>query len=373
MVRSIVAILVTRGMASESAVLMQSQASGEASLKIAGSTRVDKMRMNSKMMEDAYKGLLQKIVDSKSLQDPETGKPYLPDKSFLDIVEQQFAIMKTGLREEKGANEDILAADHGRISECNAARDRAFPTILNLQGAMQGARATHASCRGREDTDIDDMENKCTAFDAIQDKCDQQNIGVNQDWYAVFHENDENPLKTIVNAATDCHEAVEKVKVTASTCDGNQDDFKSAYCSYAQQLEATCTTHSRCYASELQKLRDDEATIQQLERDGKAIYRTIDKIKCYVDELLVASTGGAMPSQAAINTCNGLQVDDSILTITYPTPEVKDDCDDPHHSSLGNVVNDMATASFRPGAGNWYNQEMDGLTNHDKLNADETC
>lgn len=373
MVRSIVAILVARGMASDSAVLMQSQAGGEGSLKTAGATRVEKMKMNSKMMEDAYKGLLQKVVDSKSLTDPETGKPYLPDKSFLDIVEQQFALMKTALREEKKTNEDVLAADHAAIVACNTARSDAFPNILSLQGTMQSARATHATCRGTEDTQIDDMEAKCTAFDAIQDKCDQDNIGVNQDWYAVFHETNDNPLKLIVNAATDCHNSVELVKVTASTCDGNQDDFKSAYCAYARELESTCNTHSQCYAAEVQDLRDDEVQIRQLERDGKAIYRTIDKIKCYVDELLTASTGGGMPTQAAINTCNGLQVDDSSLDITYPQEAPKDDCDNPHHESLGTVANDMATANFRPGKGNWYDAEMAGLTNHDKLNADEVC
>lgn len=372
MVRSIVAILVTTGMASESAVLMQSQAGDQGSLKTVSSSRVDKMKMNSKLMEDAYKGLLQKIVDSKSMSDPETGKPYLPDKSFLDIVEQQFALMKTELTKEKETNEQTLAKDIAAIAACNAARDAAFPNILSLQGAMQNQRGIHATCRGKEDGEIDDMETKCTAFDAIENKC-HPDMAVGQNWYAEFEEQIGNPLMAIVNAATDCHDSVEKLKVTAKTCDDNQDDFTAAYCSYAKELESTCITLSQCYTAELAQFNKDKAQIEVLERDGKAIYRTIDKIKCYVDELLVAATGGAMPSQAAINTCNALKVDDSSLTIIYPTPAVKDDCDDPHHSALGNIANDMATAGFRPGMGNWYDAEMVGLTNHDKLNADAPC
>lgn len=380
MVRSIVAILLSRGMASESGVLMQSQANNEGSLALAetsrGSVRVEKMKMNSKAMEEQYKALLQQVVDARSLQDPATGKPYLPNKGFLDIVEQQFALMRAELVREKELNIEALNEDHAQVRACNSARAADFPNILSLQGTMQTDRGAHSSCRGVEDTQIGTMETDCTTFDAIQDKCDIQNEGVNQDWYAQFHESDDNPLKTIVGAATACHQGVETVKVQAKNCDDAQDDFKAAYCAYANELQSVCRVHNECYARETKALADETAQVKILERDGKAIYRTIEKIKCYVDALLAAQVG-SMPTQSTVNGCNGKVIDDSSLTITYEDPEPQDKCGggiSPPHQDLGGDARDTsASATYRPGKGNWYDAEMVGLTDHDKLNDDDTC
>lgn len=380
MVRSIVAILLSRGMASESGVLMQSQSNNEGSLALAetsrGSVRVEKMKMNSKAMEEQYKSLLQQVVDARSLQDPATGKPYLPNKGFLDIVEQQFALMRAELVREKELNEEKLNEDHASIARCNSARSNAFPAILSLQGTMQTDRGAHSSCRGSEDTEIADMETKCTTFDAIQDKCDIQNEGVNQDWYAQFHDNDDNPLKTIVGAATACHQGVETIKVRAKNCDDAQDDFRASYCAYANELQSVCFTHKDCYLREKKALAQETAQVKVLERDGKAIYRTIEKIKCYVDALLAAQVG-SMPTQSTVNGCNGKVIDDSSLTIVYREPDEMDNCGGgssaPHKDLGGDARDTSASASYRPGKGNWYDAEMVGLTDHEKLNDDDTC
>merc|ERR1719502_586044 len=66
------------------------------------------MRQSTVAMEEEYKGILQRIVSSRSLADPATGTPYLPNMDFLEIVETQFESLNTSLVAEKNANQEIL-------------------------------------------------------------------------------------------------------------------------------------------------------------------------------------------------------------------------------------------------------------------------
>jgi len=262
MVRSIVAILVSRGMAIESGVLMQSQANTDAALgfEMDASGRVNKMKQTTEAMEVQYKGLLQQIVTAGSLQDPDTGKPFLPNKDFLDIVVKQFQYLKDELKNENTLNKGILADAHAAVAQCNTDRNTAFAQVLSLQGTMQSERNVHKTCRLDEDAAITDMETKCNAFDTIQNKCDED-----QDWYAKFDEDtEENPLKDIVDAATACKGSVDVVTAKADECDDDQDDFKDAYCAYAQELAKVCDTHSLCYSNAKKALDGSVTNIKEL-------------------------------------------------------------------------------------------------------------
>lgn len=370
MVRSIVALLVP-GVASES-VLMQNSANADAVFALAGLSRVDKMKESTKAMEEQYKGLLENIVKSGSMQDPNTGTPWLPSAQFFTVVQTQFDALKEELKSEKRTNEGLLRDAKAAVVKCNTERKTDFDKtggVLELLGTMQGLRADHKTCRSEEDTKIVDMTAKCKAFDDIEAKCDED-----QDWYAKYDGDEgDDPLKEIVTKATDCKLAVDDTTAKAAECDTAQGDFEASYCTYAKSLKSVCDTHSSCYTTGESNHNKLKKSVDALEKEQKAIWRMVGKVECYLKVLLDA-TVTAMPTQDDINTCSSTPIDDSPLSIddALDTIAPKDAC--MNNGALGNDPNDLATASFRPGFESWYNAEYTGsLLDHDKLNEDSSC
>merc|ERR1719271_656088 len=309
----------------------------------AGSGRVQKMQENTKQMEDQYRALLQNIVSSGSMQNPETGKPWLPSQDFLTVVEQQFTALKDELKNEKSQNEGILAQAHQNVVDCNTARKTAFDAagtgVVALQGAMQTARGTHSQCRKDEDVDIADMEDKCKQFDDLASKCDE-----NQDWYAQYNEASidapaANTLQTVVAKATACKGSVDTVTATAAQCDADQTS----------------------------NLATSRASVEALEKEQKTIWRMVGKVECYLSKLVAAGVN-SMPTQADITSCSSKTIGDDELTITYKDPVPEDKCMD--NAALNG---DLASPTNRPGQQGWYDHEMAGLTAHNKLNDNVAC
>lgn len=387
MVRSVIAFLPAVLAASES-VLMQSQSSSDGVLALesandhmmealhAGSGRVQKMQQNTHAMEDQYRALLQNIVSSGSMNNPETGKPWLPSQNFFDVVKKQFQALKDELIGEKGANQQILDDAHAAVVACNTVRKETFEAgsphgVLFLLKAMQDARTTHSSCRGTEDNDIADMESKCADFDNHQTKCEE-----NQDWYAQYDDSDiyapdtaQNTLAEVVGDAMKCKLAVDTTGATAAQCDTDQTSFKTAFCTYENHLSKTCKTHADCYTLQTTNLDASEKSVKALEIEQKTIWRMIGKVSCYVTKLQAAGPS-TMPTQADITECSEAPIVDTELNIDYKTPQEEDNC--MQNTALGG---DYGSPSYRPGVGTWYNKEMveKGLDDHAKLNADSTC
>jgi len=337
----------------------------------AGSGRVKKMQENTQQMEDQYKALLQNIISSGSMQNPETGKPWLPSQEFLRVVEQQFTALKDELKNEKAQNENILAQAHQNVVDCNTNRQTAFEAsgsgVLALQGAMQKDRGTHSSCRTGEDTDIADMEDKCKQFDDLASKCDE-----NQDWYAQYNDasivaDASNTLQTVVAKATACKGGVDTVTATAAQCDADQTAFKKSFCDYEKHLSATCATHKSCYKLQTENLATSRASVEALEVEQKTIWRMVGKVECYLEKLENAGIN-SMPKQSDITACAGLTPDDSALTITYKDPVPEDNC-----MENAALRGDLASPKNRPGEKSWFDKEMAGLTAHNKLNDNVAC
>jgi len=336
----------------------------------AGSGRVQKMQENTQQMEDQYRGLLQNIISSGSMSNPETGKPWLPSVEFLDIVQAQFTALKDELKTEKGQNEEILRQAHQNVVDCNGNRliafDAATTGVLALQGLMQGARKTHASCRIGEDGDITDMEAKCKAFDDLSSKCDE-----NQDWYAQYNDKTistgaDNTLGQVVTRATDCKRSVDTVTATAAQCDGDQTAFKTSFCAYQHKLSDVCRTHAACYTDQTRNLDTTNTSVVALEQEQKTIWRMVGKVECYLTALVGA--GASMPTQATITTCSGTPIDDDALTIVYRKAVAEDACMD-----NGALHDDLASPTNRPGFQPWFDYEMERLKTHGKLNENVPC
>jgi len=406
MVRSIVAILMSRGMATESGVLMQSQANADSALGLGmvASARnragVSKMKKETTALADHYKGLLQQIVTAGSLVNPETGTPYIPDFQFLGIVEQQFETITSELEAQKIANDALIATQHTEMKGCNTARDTAFTNdggVIAKQGSMRSARSTHGTCRGEEDTKIETMETDCGDFDELVKKCDdgagQSHNG--QDWYAAFDDSSdgaESTLRNVVNQATMCHAAVDAVTTQAQQCDNDQDAFEQAYCTYSAALVAACTTYDSCYDVSYQDLNTTKDNIQLLEAEQKDIYTMVGKVECFLNVLIQASNHSRQPVQSDITTCQDTAIDTSALDIVYTTDYLgvhdlsvvpKDNCmktadGKVAHASLESNPSDgyedhNTNSQFRPGASSWYSKELEQYEGHDKLNDVDDC
>lgn len=358
---------------------MQSQAKTDSALAMlgmneqfaSGSARVQKMQQHAEAMEEQYKSLIQKIITSGSLTDPETGTPYLPAKSFLDTVEKSFAALEQALKTEKEDNEGLLTAAHDAVKKCNSDRGDSFQsTIVGSVSTLKGARSTHAQCRNTEDSEIADMETKCAEFDDLADHCNE-----NQDWYAQYKDSSidnggaGNTLREVVRTATACKGAVGQVTATANQCDIDQDAFKSSFCAFSTALTHVCSTHANCYNTETGNLASLTTSVKALEKEQKTVWTALGKVGCFLDVLLGA-TFTNMPTQASITACNGKDINTDVLTITYTPAVAEDPCLE--HSAL-----EDERATPKPGSSAWWNMEMKGkngdLTNHDKLKENSAC
>jgi len=354
---------------------MQTQTQSDHILDVlhTGSGRVQKMQQNTQAMEEQYKALLQNIVSSGSMSDPETGKPWLPSENFFKVVREQFKNLKDELKAEKDQNEGLLSNAHQAVQNCSDARSASFSAagtgVIALQGAMQAARTSHRTCRLDENGKIATMEDECGKFDNIQSKCSD-----NQDWYAAFDENsiavasESNTLQSVVTQAGVCVVAVDAETTKANECDGLQTAFHSSFCKYEKDLSAVCKKYNDCYDLQKSNLLTTRASVEALEGEQKTIWRMVGKVECYL-QVLTDATADHMPTQADITGCTQLQPDDSELNIGYKTVIEKEEC-----MKNAALNNDLASETHRPGAGTWYNDEFDAdMQLHEKLNADQGC
>lgn len=371
------------------AVLMQSQANSDGSLALetahehimdamhSGKSRVQKMQETTKHMEDQYKSLLEKIVQSHSSTDPNTGKPWVVDASDYNQILTMLDELNQELLGEKAANEQLLTEAHNEVIACNTERGQKFTSeVLPKQGTMQGARTAHATCRGEEDNAIASMEGECSTFQNLGTKCHE-----NQDWYSqqsdpsivvTDPEPPQNTLQQVVDAAGQCKSGIDSTTAKANECDTKQHNFKNDFCAFESSLTRTCDHHATCYRTQTQNLGLLTVDIKTLETEQKTIYRAVGKVECYVNVIKNYAETGHSPVEGDITHCINLVVDDSVLTITYTKAADEDKCAD--HDDLGG---DSASPSYRPGAGNWYVQETTvkngDLTQHGKLTADAHC
>lgn len=373
--------------ASES-VLMQSQATSEGALALdsanvhmmealhSGSSRVQKMQQNTQAMEEQYRSILQNIVDTRSLTDPKTGTPYIPnDEGLLDTVEQQFTNLKTSLSDEKDNNQKILTDALAAVAATNTRRqdqfEKAGTGVEALMSAMKTARVAHKDCRVQEDSDISNMESKCETFQNFGSKCD-----VNQDWYAQYNDDSiavsaENTLKQVVDSAVLCKAGVDTLTSKANDCDAAQTSFKGSYCKYEKELRKVCENHKNTYALEISNLATSTDSVKALEKEQKIIWKMIGKVDCYLKVLIKANKNN-MPTQQDITECAAADIATTELDITYDKPADPDEC-------LQNTAleGEHALPTYRPGKGTWYTDEMTvksgDLTQHSKLNQDVNC
>lgn len=325
------------------------------------------MQQSTREMEDQYKAILNNVVTSGSWDDPKTGNPWVPNKAIiLDPVLKVIEDMEGELGEQKELNTNIMGSHTAAIEKCNTDRDAALNgNVLTLKNTMISSRTDHSDCRGQEDTAITSMETQCKKFDDLQ-KC-----GHEQDWFAALSEGESGTgtLDAVVKQAVSCKAGIAATSTKAGECDTKQDGFKGAFCDYASELQDTCDAHNDCYTAQTSNWDAASNSITQLEKEQKIIYRVMQRIRCYLDLLFGAEAGVKVPTQSDIDSCvsqNHEAKADADLTIDYGQKAPVGKCYD------ADAVKDESV-DHRPGSTEWKAAELDGLSEHGKLNANSAC
>lgn len=362
MVRIIAPVLFVQTLAEES--LMQASAHELEMLNVNGATRTSRMQASTKQMEDQYKAILDQVVNSGSWNDPKTGNPWVPNRaSVLDPVDKVIGEMEDELVGQQELNTGIMNKHTQDIAACNSVRDAAVAAIVaNEKKAMTDARGAHAGCRSAEDDAIISMESVCEKF-AKLDKCNHE-----QDWFAAVKEgkSGQGTLQAAIDQAVSCKSHIAATTAKANECDGSQDSFRDAFCSYASDLTDACTTHENCYSTTTGNWDQAQGTIDKLEKEQKIIYRMLGRIRCYLKLLLRSAEGGTTPVQQDIADCQGATVTDEPLNVEYGAKADAGKCYD-----AAGVVDE--SVDNRPGSEAWYNAEFSSMTAHGKLQPNTNC
>lgn len=368
MVRSMVPVLIVKSVAENS--LMQFEKASDLDVAhMQGASHTSRLLQSGRAMEDQWKGLLQQIVDSGSWTDPKTGKPWVPNKADI-LLPVQTAIdnMETELDGQKGMNDDIMRDHAKHIEKCNNDLESDLSGIASTElSESRSKEGAHADCRSAEDTAISGMETKCEVFDGLS----KQSCAKEQDWYAGYAEGDEGAgsLKEVVVAAQNCKGAVATTSAKAAECDGKQDEFKAAWCSYKTALDDTCTRYDDCYALSTGNYDQAKESITKLETEQKTIFRMLGRIRCYLNLLFQKANDGKdyVPTQSDITTCEDTPItNDDKLDVDFKSKAAEQKCKDDSRVKDEPVEN-------APGSSDWFTAKFAGMTNHEKLNDNAVC
>lgn len=337
-------------------------------------SHTERMKQNTEAMALEWKNILLNIAKSGSWENPATGNPWVPNKTgVLQPVEQVINSMQEELSEQKNLNTYIMGNHSADIRTCNSVMDNGIKSsgVSDLQ-SFQGARSTHSGCRSDEIKQIGYMEANCSTFDSMSKvTCNKE-----QDWFAALDEKKSGvgSLQAIVDQAAVCKSDIGKTKSIADDCDNKQTTFNDAFCTYRCTVDTICGTHAKCYAQAVDYYGKAKTSITQLEKEQKAIYRTLERIRCYLD-LLIEKADGSMPTAEAIAKCEEkTPLDDSSLTVDYDKPAAAATCYG--HASLvdGSYGGAQLTATSPPSWPDFKVKELDVLSNtHSQLSAAVGC
>lgn len=314
--------------------------------------KISKMEKSAQQMADNYNAMLQKVVDSKSLTDPNTGKPYLPDETLVGILEDTFAKLEDGLDEEKTTNQGLITNQYDRVVECNTVKTNAFaatPDGVDAKAAaMEAAKTEHNNCRDIEITKENDATTKENAFNSEVGTCGSTEYQYYVDFKNTANQGQSGSLQKIIDAADLAAKAIIARDDHATSCDGLQTTFEAAFCGYSHKLETVCSEYGQCRDMTEADYATVKTSVQSLEASQKILLKMLRKVQCYIQVLENASESN-MPTQANITDCSdlgkpGKEIDTSKLNIEYTPYPARATCD-------------LSPVSHKPGTGNFAGTE----------------
>lgn len=341
-------MVVGQAFASESGVLMQSQAEyhhalvsdekqkvgvGGSQLRASGN-RISKIEDSAKIMADSYGALLKKIVDTHSLVDPNTGSPFTPPPAMMTALNDTFNGLEQQLEAERDTNQGLVDTAYDHVNDCNTKRDEDFTKaggVDELKAAAETHRGTHSECRDQEILDENDEAAKRTSFDGTVSDC-QKEYGYFTDYGKSANQDAANSLTNVLATANALEGAVNTLTARQTLCDQGQTAFETHFCHYANKLESVCQIYDNCHAGAVQDWGAVNGSVHELEKSQKVVLKMLRKVMCYINALAKA-TPDNMPTQDTITHCSQLgttsdnTIDTSSLDITYTTPPAAVTCD----------------------------------------------
>jgi len=350
MVRSAISLLlVGQVCGSETGVLMQSQAEySQALLSVsedaqkAGSAlkslresgaRIGKIEESAKQMADSYGAILQQIVDKHSLVDPVTGQAYTPPPLIMTTLSDTFATLETQLENEKTLNQGLVDTSYDHVVSCATRKSGNFTGtggVDELDAAMEQAKTAHDGCRDQEIIHENTQKKDCGDFDDLVASCQKD-----YKYYTSYSKNEDSAsdsLTTVLVQAGKCESAVKTLAEKAESCDGKQETFQHAFCTFASKLDRVCSQYTTCHSAADADWGSVNTSVHALEASQKIVFKMLRKVMCYITTLSEA-TADKMPTQIDIKKCQelgslaGEQIDTTKLDITYTTPPPQDVCD----------------------------------------------
>lgn len=290
------------------------------------------LQLTTKRMEAEYKAMAHAIINKQI--DPKTGNPYTAPrgKDMWTTVEEQFDVLLLQLDEEKKTNEALIVTANQKVKDCNTARDGAYSAagtgVDALLTKQQNARVAHTACRNSENGKIEERKDSCGRFvgqklcEAHENKYDYFTKSTYGDYQSVPE-----ALLKAVREAKECKSELAAEVSQSATCDGLQDVFEFAFCQYDMKLTDTCTTLDTCYDQATTDRAQVVASVTELEKNQKVVYRMVQKVICYVNKM---KSNFKTLTTEMIESCeqtSHADAADARLTVDKPAAVAKKPCD----------------------------------------------
>lgn len=110
-------------------------------------------------------------------------------------------------------------------------------------------------------------------------------------------------------------------------CQQLQGAFEGSFCSFRQDMFASCAEYKRCFIAADTTLRELLDASETNAESRQSEWVAIQKIKCYVDVLLATDDNLITIRQGAVTTCQNLAPNVDELKLTPITPLTLQQCD----------------------------------------------
>jgi len=141
------------------------------------------------------------------------------------------------------------------------------------------------------------------------------------DWFHRMDDWEELHFTTYKEKREACHEARHRHQIRVAECHRIQHDYEAKYCGFAGAIDAACSSYSSCYDREYAAFVTQNQTVNDMEVQFKAQQHALEHLLCYGDEILADRTNLTNCDDVACTGCER-------LSINYPTPHDKIDCDE---------------------------------------------
>jgi archaellum component FlaC len=246
-------------------------------------------------------------------------------KDLMETVAQQVQ----SEHDEDDTQADIL---QNAISQCNrnclADQNNATSGVAYYENAAQNAGTAHQQCRENENVEEGNSTQHCQTYtdggNAARDSknhCDcsfsaesapdsiLECIETQATW-ADGHKKSLEVLKTKCDDATDVYEK------QAQDCDDDQKNYESAFCQLAMKKDSVCGEFDTCRKQQIEEFNQICDEIEIVAETRKAVWQSLEKIKCYVDVMLTAAQRNI--TQTEVNGCIDKVVDTNHLNFDRP-------------------------------------------------------